>query len=138
MEIIQTVTLEDVRNAKPKTIWYAARTCWWTHLPEHLATKPPTPEDIRRTAEIFRLNSSTPDAPLDDFMERARSASRGLPCDPRGSVLPAIIERFTAYSTRVYGTTNANITSDDVRHMFKTRFFFHLDSCVEGDSGSEI
>lgn len=41
-----------------------------------------------------------------------------------GSVLPPIIERFTSYSTHVYG--NDAISSDDVRHLFKTRFYFDL------------
>lgn len=41
-----------------------------------------------------------------------------------GSVLPAIIERFTSYSTRIYG--NNAISSDDVRQLFKTRFYFDL------------
>lgn len=41
-----------------------------------------------------------------------------------GSVLPSIIERFTSYSTLIYG--NSAISSDDVRRMFKTRFFFDL------------
>ncbi|KAF4635622.1 hypothetical protein G7Y89_g2476 [Cudoniella acicularis] len=41
-----------------------------------------------------------------------------------GSVLPSIIERFTSYSTHVYG--NNAISSDDVRHLFKTRFYFDL------------
>ena len=41
-----------------------------------------------------------------------------------GSVLPAMIERFTAYSTRIYGSDA--ITSDDVRRMFQNRFYFDL------------
>ena len=41
-----------------------------------------------------------------------------------GSVLPSIIERFTSYSSRVYG--NNSLSSDDVRRMFKTRFYFDL------------
>lgn len=41
-----------------------------------------------------------------------------------GSVLPPMIERFTSYSTRIYGS-NA-ITSNDVRKLFRTRFYFDL------------
>jgi len=33
MEIRESVTFEQVR-AEAKTIWYAVRTCWWTHKPE--------------------------------------------------------------------------------------------------------
>lgn len=87
MEIIERVSLEDIRRAKPAYIFYAARTCWWTHDPMHLSTLPSSEEEIKRYAETFRLNSSTPDAPLDEYFERARKAARGLPCDPRGSVL---------------------------------------------------
>ncbi len=32
-------TLEDVRNAKPKKIYYAVNSCWWTHRAEDLATR---------------------------------------------------------------------------------------------------
>lgn len=31
-------TIEAVRAAKPRTIFYGANTCWWTHDPKHLAT----------------------------------------------------------------------------------------------------
>ncbi|MFH1603899.1 MAG: hypothetical protein ABIH03_08330 [Pseudomonadota bacterium] len=31
-----TIDLAEVRAAKPKTIYYGARTCWWTHDPRHL------------------------------------------------------------------------------------------------------
>ncbi|RVX75509.1 hypothetical protein B0A52_00862 [Exophiala mesophila] len=41
-----------------------------------------------------------------------------------GAVLPPIVERFTSYSARVYGTNS--VSSDDIRHMFKTRFYFDL------------
>lgn len=87
MEIIEKITLEEILDSKPEMIFYAARTCWWTHDPEHLSTLPPSESDIQHYAETFRLNSSTPDAPLDEFLERARKAAKGLPCDPRGSVL---------------------------------------------------
>lgn len=88
MEIIERVSIEDVKNAKPEMIWYAANTCWWTHDPKHLSTLPISEADIRRSAEMLRANSSTPNAPIGSFMERARRAhGRGLPCDPRGSVL---------------------------------------------------
>ena len=38
IKIEQNVTLEDVKAAKPKTIFYGANTCWWTHDPEHLGS----------------------------------------------------------------------------------------------------
>jgi hypothetical protein len=34
--IQKIVTLEQVRAANPKMIWYGANTCWWTHLAEDL------------------------------------------------------------------------------------------------------
>ena len=33
-------TLEDVRSAEPKTIWYSVRTCWWTHRETDLRIHP--------------------------------------------------------------------------------------------------
>jgi predicted TIM-barrel fold metal-dependent hydrolase len=42
-----------------------------------------------------------------------------------GSVLPSIVERFTSYVPHILGTDIA-ITSDDVKALFKTRFFFDL------------
>lgn len=41
-----------------------------------------------------------------------------------GSVLPPVMERVTSYSTRIYGSSS--ISSDHVRHLFKTRFYFDL------------
>lgn len=38
--IFENITLADVRAAKPKKIFYAANTCWWTHDPAHLGRKP--------------------------------------------------------------------------------------------------
>ena len=89
MEIVERVSMFDVRMSGAKMIYYAARTCWWTHDPAHLSLLPPATEDeIRRTAENFRLTSGRLDAPLEEFMERARRAhEHRLPCDPRGSVL---------------------------------------------------
>lgn len=31
-----TITIQQVRDAKPEMIFYGANTCWWTHDPEHL------------------------------------------------------------------------------------------------------
>lgn len=50
MEIIERITLEEIRKAKPVMIFYAANTCWWTHDPAHLGTLPgkhPLPCDPR-------------------------------------------------------------------------------------------
>jgi predicted TIM-barrel fold metal-dependent hydrolase len=41
-----------------------------------------------------------------------------------GSVLPSIVERITSYSARIY--KNNSISTDRVRHLFKTRFYFDL------------
>lgn len=51
-------TIEDVRAAKPKMIFYGANTCWWTHKGEDLGR---LPDGVRPEAS--------------------------LPCDPRGGVL---------------------------------------------------
>jgi hypothetical protein len=89
VEIIEQVTMKDVRESGAKMIFYAARTCWWTHDPTHLSRLPPATEgEIKRTAENFRLNSGRLNSPIDEFMERARRThEHRLPCDPRGSVL---------------------------------------------------
>lgn len=34
----QNISLEEIRASKPKTIFYGANTCWWTHDPSHLNT----------------------------------------------------------------------------------------------------
>ena len=58
IQLIQKITLEEIRASKPKKIFYGALTCWWTHDPAHL--------------------SNTRDFP----------GMRGdLPCDPRGGML---------------------------------------------------
>ena len=89
MEIVERVSLEDVRESGAQKIYYAARTCWWTHDPSHLSQMPaPTEAEIHNLAETMRANSGRTDAPLDEFLLRARASSRHrLPCDPRGSVL---------------------------------------------------
>jgi hypothetical protein len=106
--IKENITIEDVRDAKPEMIFYGANTCWWTHDPNHLTVARGNEDEIRRSAEMFRANSSTPDAPLDEYLERARKAhGRGIPTDPRGGVLfqtediegflQAAIDNQTAY-----------------------------------------
>ncbi|HEY0006207.1 MAG TPA: hypothetical protein VGB17_15615 [Pyrinomonadaceae bacterium] len=89
MEVIERISLREVEESGQPTIYYAVNTCWWTHDPAHLSRTPPATEaEILRTAENFRLNAQRPDAPLDEFLERARRAhEHRLPCDPRGSVL---------------------------------------------------
>ena len=88
MEIVENVTLDDIRKSKPSMIFYGANTCWWTHDPDHLGHTVATKAEIRRTAENFRLNSLAKAGPIEPFMERARKAhAQGLPCDPRGGVL---------------------------------------------------
>lgn len=34
------VTMEDVRAAKPRMIYYGANTCWWTHDRQHISIHP--------------------------------------------------------------------------------------------------
>jgi hypothetical protein len=89
VEIIERVSMKDVRESGAEMIFYAVRTCWWTHDAKHLSRLPPaTDAETIRTAENFRLNSGRLDTPLDEFMERARRVhEHRLPCDPRGSVL---------------------------------------------------
>lgn len=38
MLIVENITLDQVRAAKPEMIFYGANTCWWTHDPNHLNT----------------------------------------------------------------------------------------------------
>ena len=85
--IQENISIADIRAAKPKMIYYSARTCWFTHKPEHLSTLPARPGEVEELAQVLRLNSATPDAQIDEFLERAKKAARGLPCDPLGSVL---------------------------------------------------
>jgi hypothetical protein len=89
VEIVERVSMKDVRESGAQMIFYAARTCWWTHDASHLSRLPPATEtEIVRTAENFRLNCGRVDAPLDEFIEQARRThEHRLPCDPRGSVL---------------------------------------------------
>jgi hypothetical protein len=89
MWIVEQITFEQVRMAKPEMIFYGANTCWWTHDPRHLSQTPPASEaEVRSIAETFRLNSDRKDAPLEEFLERARrSSAHRLPCDPRGGML---------------------------------------------------
>ena len=35
--IVEQITLEAVRAAKPEMIFYAMHTCWWTHDPKDVA-----------------------------------------------------------------------------------------------------
>ena len=63
--IQQNVTLEQVRAAKPKMIYYGAKTCWWTH-----------------DADDLRQATGGPDDPS------PMSGPLGpIPTDPRGGVL---------------------------------------------------
>lgn len=45
MQIVENITLDQVRAAKPKMIFYSVHTCWWTHDPEHLRTDTAIPTD---------------------------------------------------------------------------------------------
>lgn len=59
------ITLQEVRDAKPKMIYYSVQSCWWTHDPAHLSKTGPLPEHYRTKY----------------------SDGSGLPCDPTGGVL---------------------------------------------------
>lgn len=126
MEIIEKITLEEILDLKPKMIYYAARTCWWTHNPKHLGTLPPSESDIKRFAEMFRFNSSTPEAPLDEFLERARNVARGLPCDPRGSVL------FQTENVEGFIQTARDKSAHYGKHGIKAFLAAHHLNCVVG------
>lgn len=58
-------TIDDVRAAKPRMIFYGANTCWWTHLERDLS--------LTSSAEIE----------IDGRMVRIDP----LPCDPCGGML---------------------------------------------------
>src|ERR1044072_7704154 len=64
MQIVENITLDQVRAAKPKMIWYAVNTCWWTHNPEHLRTDTSIPTDPRGSV-LFQTES------VDDFLRMA-------------------------------------------------------------------
>ena len=38
--ITNAITLETVKAAQPETVWYAVKTCWWTHRQTDLRTLP--------------------------------------------------------------------------------------------------
>ena len=126
MEIIEKITLEEILDLKPEMIYYAARTCWWTHDPKHLSILPPSESDIQRLAEMFRLNSSTPEASLDEFLERARNAACGLPCDPRGSVL------FQTEHVEEFIQTAKNKSAHYGKHGIRAFLAAHHLNCVVG------
>lgn len=89
MQVIEKVTLADVRAAKPKMIFYGANTCWWTHNENHLGQTPPSSEaEVQRMADVFKLNAKPGVFTDEQFLLRAREATKHrLPCDPRGGVL---------------------------------------------------
>ncbi|MES2462767.1 MAG: hypothetical protein V4671_19470 [Armatimonadota bacterium] len=123
MKVVKRITLADVRAAKPEVIYYGAMSCWWTHDPSHVGRTPGhTEADILRIAEIMRLNSSTPTAPLDSFMERAQSmAKRPLPADSLGGVLcqtdkPEDFLRNAEQNSR-YNAALDKLTPDEVERM---------------------
>lgn len=65
-KLIQRITLEVILASKPRTIFYGANTCWWTHDPNHLGNTRDFPSRSSRTSD---------------------ETGPGLPCDPRGGVL---------------------------------------------------
>lgn len=90
MEIVEIITLDQIRALKPKTIFYGANTCWWTHDPLHLGRPaPPSEERIKRFAETLKLNARPGMFSDEQFLERARKAMSegGPPCDPSGGML---------------------------------------------------
>lgn len=88
MKIIENLSMEAIRALKPKTIYYGANTCWWTHDPADLRETKVDESQLLRTAENFRLNARRPNDPIDEYLERARRTHiHSLPTDPRGGVL---------------------------------------------------
>ena len=92
MEIVERVSMKDIRESGARIIYYAARTCWWTHDLAHLSLLPPAAEAeegrVREFAENLRRQSGRVNAPIEDYLPMARSTlSHRLPSDPRGSVL---------------------------------------------------
>ncbi len=87
METIQVITFADVRQIKPEVIWYAVNSCWWTHDPAHLSTIPPTWTELADFATKLSEQRRAADEPVGNLFEDAKKMYRGLPCDPRGSVL---------------------------------------------------
>ena len=44
MPYIRTsITIQDIRDAKPTTIYYGVNTCWWTHRHQDLPWLPGSP-----------------------------------------------------------------------------------------------
>lgn len=125
--------LEDVfkkLNERSATVMIHPTTCQLCH-----STSPEAGQEIR-SHEAVPL-PQYPRPMLEFFFDTARAVvhlilSKTVERYPNitfivphcGSVLPPIVERFTSYSTRVYG--NNSISSDQVRHLFKTRFYFDL------------
>lgn len=68
MKLLNKVTLEQVQNSNTDTVYYSARTFWWTDDPNDLQQTKPLPEK-------FRLPGMAPDF------------GAGLPCDIFGIVL---------------------------------------------------
>jgi hypothetical protein len=71
MEVVERITIADVRAARPKMIYYGARTCWWTHDPNHLCNTGQQKANVVGAGGTIRQVVS----------------KQGLPCDPRGGVL---------------------------------------------------
>jgi len=78
------MTLSEVRAARPSTIYYGARTCWWTHDPTHLGRT--SGSTIRADGTIVddRTGKVMGSMPIASGRERKVG---GLPCGPRGEVL---------------------------------------------------
>mgnify|MGYP001560340548 CR=1 FL=1 len=87
MIIQENVRLEQIKAFKPKTIFYGANTCWWTHDPDHLRVNGrfgPPPE--REPSIVPYKNAEHPD-PRGGVM-RGRTVNPGsIPTDPVGGVL---------------------------------------------------
>lgn len=80
MKIRELISIDDVRAAKPKMIFYGANTCWWTHDPNHLRVNgrfgPPPRQDAIGSSIIV------------PYRPERRTVNPGsIPTDPRGGVL---------------------------------------------------
>jgi hypothetical protein len=132
MTIICNIELGTLRDLNPTMIFYGANTCWWTHDPTHLGHTKPVEAEVIASAKMLRMNSSTPDAPLDEYLERARRVhTTGLPCDPRGGVL--------FQTDDVKGFLDAAIANQEHYGKHRLRAFMaaHHSNCWLGINGQQ-
>ncbi len=85
MEIIENITIDDVRKAKPKKIFYGVNTCWWTHDPTHLCSTKTPKLTMDNGREIPPAAQGL--VAIETSALKLLSLIAALPCDPRGGML---------------------------------------------------